>query len=66
MLSAGRCHEVHDCLVCHAPIGLGELEFEVTYGVGRRAILHHGCLELWLREVESRGDGPSPPSTGVA
>jgi hypothetical protein len=66
MLWAARCRGVQDCLVCHDPIALGELEFEITYGLGRRAVLHRSCLELWLREVDCQDDHPSPPSAGVA
>jgi hypothetical protein len=66
MLWATRCRGVQVCLVCHDPIVPGELEFEIRYGLGRRAVLHRGCLELWLREVECQGDHPSPPSAGVA
>ena len=65
-LWAGRCREIQDCLVCHDEISLGELQFEITYGRGRRAMLHRGCLDLWLREVEYRNDDPSPPSADIA
>jgi hypothetical protein len=65
-LWAGRCRETQDCLVCHDEIALGALQFEITYGRGRRAVLHRGCLDLWLREVEYQNDHPSPPSADIA
>jgi hypothetical protein len=66
MLWAAPCRGVQDCLACQDPLAPGELEFGITDGLGRRAVLHRRCLELWLREVDSQGDHPGPLSAGVA